>query len=255
MRHICPPAMGVASLSLAPVMVSSPSAIRGPPFLPPTWQHHPLAMEVAPPGRCHRCGIAIHLQWRWHLRPLTTEVTLPSTHHEGGTSCRPAMDAPTLGTCHGSATPSPKARLPVAASLSRAVSPGGRALEDWAWPLRAPLRPRCPARTTRTGAARWSTSPSRPGTTTSTSPLVATPSPVRGGAAGELGGAGTHRGVCGEEVGYWVLVGGGACAGLVSTLLTPKPPLTPPVDGCRGHADPRGYGPGVPTGTLTPSPP
>ena len=44
--------------------------------------------------------------------------------------------------------------------------------------MRAPQKPRCPARTTRTEAARWSTSPSPLETTTSTSPSGAGPSQV-----------------------------------------------------------------------------
>lgn len=63
-------------------------------------------------------------------------------------------------------------------------------------PLRAPLKPRCPVRTTRMAAARWSTSPSPRETTMSTSPSGGSPSQV-GKEAGVTRKAG-RRGGCGD---------------------------------------------------------
>lgn len=99
----------------------------------------------------------------WHLCPLAGEVAFPP----------PAMEVAPPSPPHGCCSPCPHHAC--VTSLSGGMSPGVRALEDWAWPSRVPRRQRCPARTTRTGAVQWSMSPSQLVTTTSTSPSAATP--------------------------------------------------------------------------------
>lgn len=59
----------------------------------------------------------------------------------------------------------------------------------WAWLLRAPLRPRCPAWTTRMAAARLSMSPTRPAPTALTSLTAATKCQVRNQVSWGLAGA------------------------------------------------------------------